>query len=296
MSKKKDKGLCLSDRPPLTAVKVVMLALSYILLFFYVFVILWPLAQILFTSFNGNHGSYIQIGVSFTFSTKHFQYLFGETYFLNWVLNTILIALATATLTLLFVSFTGYAYSRYRFKGRKASLTAVMLIQTIPSFAGIAAFYTLHSIIASIAPWFSRQMFLILIYAGGGIAGNTFILKDYIDSISTELDDAARIDGCGNLQVYRLIIMPIVRPMLAVITLWSFIGPFLDFMLPSILLNDPKAYTLATGLHTLINDVRNMHQPVFAAGGLLTAVPITILFIALQKQLVSGLASGAVKG
>ncbi len=296
MSKKKDKGLCLSDRPPLTAVKVVMLALSYILLFFYVFVILWPLAQILFTSFNGNHGSYIQIGVSFTFSTKHFQYLFGETYFLNWVLNTILIALATATLTLLFVSFTGYAYSRYRFKGRKASLTAVMLIQTIPSFAGIAAFYTLHSIIASIAPWFSRQMFLILIYAGGGIAGNTFILKDYIDSISTELDDAARIDGCGNLQVYRLIIMPIVRPMLAVITLWSFIGPFLDFMLPSILLNDPKAYTLATGLHTLINDVRNMHQPVFAAGGLLTAVPIIILFIALQKQLVSGLASGAVKG
>jgi len=296
MSKKKDKGLYLSDRPPLTAVKVVMLALSYILLFFYVFVILWPLAQILFTSFNGNHGSYIQIGVSFTFSTKHFQYLFGETYFLNWVLNTILIALATATLTLLFVSFTGYAYSRYRFKGRKASLMAIMLIQTIPSFAGIAAFYTLHSIIASIAPWFSRQMFLILIYAGGGIAGNTFILKGYIDSISTELDDAARIDGCGNLQVYRLIIMPIVRPMLAVIALWSFIGPFLDFMLPSILLNDPKAYTLATGLHTLINDVRNMHQPVFAAGGLLTAVPIIILFIALQKQLVSGLASGAVKG
>ena len=74
------------------------------------------------------------------------------------------------------------------------------------------------------------------------------------------------------------------------------IGPFLDYLLPSILLNDPKAYTLATGLHTLVNDVRNMHQPVFAAGGLLTAVPIILLFIALQKQLVSGLASGAVKG
>ncbi|HPX93572.1 MAG TPA: sugar ABC transporter permease [Bacillota bacterium] len=296
MSGTKEKRLYLSDRPPLTAVKVVMLAISYVLLFFYVFVILWPLSQILFASFNGNHGSYLQIGVSFSFSLKHFEYLFGETYFLNWVVNTILIALATALLTLFFVSFTGYAYSRYRFKGRKASLMAIMLIQTIPSFAGIAAFYTLHSIIVSIAPWFSRQMFLILIYAGGGIAGNTFILKGYIDSISRELDDAARIDGCGNLQVYRLIIMPIVRPMLAVIALWSFIGPFLDFMLPSILLNDPKSYTLATGLHTLINDVRNMHQPVFAAGGLLTAVPIIVLFIALQKQLVSGLASGAVKG
>lgn len=296
MSRNQDKKLYLSDRPPLTAVKVTMLAVSYCLLFFYVFIVLWPLAQILFTSFNGNHGSYIQIGTSFTFSLKHFDYLFQETYFLNWVVNTILIALATALLTLLFVSLTGYAYSRYRFKGRKASLMAIMLIQTIPSFAGIAAFYTLHSILASIAPWFSRQMFLVLIYAGGGIAGNTFILKGYIDSISSELDDAARIDGCGNLQVYRLIIMPIVRPMLSVIALWSFIGPFLDYLLPSILLNDPKAYTLATGLHTLVNDVRNMHQPVFAAGGLLTAVPIILLFIALQKQLVSGLASGAVKG
>ena len=296
MSRNQDKKLYLSDRPPLTAVKVTMLAVSYCLLFFYVFIVLWPLAQILFTSFNGNHGSYIQIGTSFTFSLKHFDYLFQETYFLNWVVNTILIALATALLTLLFVSLTGYAYSRYRFKGRKASLMAIMLIQTIPTFAGIAAFYTLHSIVAAIAPWFSRQMFLILIYAGGGIAGNTFILKGYIDSISTELDDAARIDGWGNLQVYRLIIMPIVRPMLSVIALWSFIGPFLDYLLPSILLNDPKAYTLATGLHTLVNDVRNMHQPVFAAGGLLTAVPIILLFIALQKQLVSGLASGAVKG
>lgn len=296
MRRKKDKNLYLSDRPPLTPVKAALLGVSYILLFLYVFIVLWPLAQILFASFNGNHGSYIQIGVAFDFSVKHFSYLFEKTYFLNWVVNTIWIAVATALLTLLFVSFTGYAYSRYRFKGRKASLMAIMLIQTIPSFAGIAAFYTLHSIIASIAPWFSRQLFLILIYAGGGIAGNTFILKGYIDSISTELDDAARIDGCGNFQVYRLIIMPIVRPMLAVIALWSFIGPFLDFMLPSILLNDPRSYTLATGLHTLINDVRNMHQPVFAAGGLLTAVPIIILFIGLQKQLVSGLASGAVKG
>ncbi len=296
MIKKKSKGLYLSDRQPLTVAKVVLLAISYLLLFFYAFVILWPLAQILISSFNGNQTSYIQIGGEYAFSFKHFQYLFAETYFFNWVLNTILIALATALLTLLIVSFTGYAYSRYRFKGRKASLMTIMLIQTIPAFAGITAFYTLHSIVAAVIPGFTRQLFLILIYSGGGIAGNTFILKGYIDGISSELDDAARIDGCSNFQVYRLIIMPIVRPMLAIIALWSFIGPFLDYMMPSILLSDPKSYTLATGLYTLISDQYNMHQPVFAAGGLLTALPIVILFIALQNQLVSGLASGAVKG
>lgn len=176
------------------------------------------------------------------------------------------------------------------------SLLGIMLIQTIPTFAGITAYYAIHSIISGVFPFFSRRLMLILIYAAGGIASNTFILKGYIDSVSTELDDAARIDGCSNMEVYRLIIMPIARPMLAIIALWSFIGPFMDYMLPSILLTNPQNYTLATGLFTLIKDVRTMNQPAFAAGGLLTAIPIIILFMSLQKELVSGLSAGSVKG
>ena len=164
------------------------------------------------------------------------------------------------------------------------------------AFAGITAYFTLHSIISAVVPVFSRQMMLIMIYSGGGIAGNTFILKGYIDSISTELDDAARIDGCSSMQVYRLIIMPIARPMLAIIALWSFIGPFMDYLLPRVLLTNPSSYTLAAGLFTLMSDFRTMNQPAFAAGGLLTALPIVALFIVLQKQLVSGLSQGSVKG
>lgn len=98
------------------------------------------------------------------------------------------------------------------------------------------------------------------------------------------------------MQIYRLIIMPIARPMLAIIALWSFIGPFMDYLLPKVLLTNPKSYTLAAGLFTLIQDQRTMRQPVFAAGGLLTAIPIVLLFAVLQKELVSGLASGSVKG
>ena len=137
---------------------------------------------------------------------------------------------------------------------------------------------------------------LILIYSGGAIATNTFILKGYLDSISPELDEAARIDGCSNFQVYKLIIMPLARPMLAIIALQCFIGPFLDYMMPKILLTNPMDYTLATGLFTLINDMRNMNQPAFAAGGFLSAVPVMLLFLMLQDELVSGLSSGAVKG
>lgn len=293
--KKKDK-LYLSDKPPLTLFGKINLGFIYIVLITWSIAIIWPLYQMIVSAFNDKQGKYLILNNKFKFSLRHFKYLFEDTLYLTWVKNTLFISTATALITLTIVSLTGYAYSRYRFKGRKASLMAIMLIQTIPSFAGITAFFTMHSIVSSIIPAFSRQLMLILIYAGGGIASNTFILKGYIDSISTELDDAAKIDGCSNIQIYRLIIMPIARPMLAIIALWSFIGPFMDYLLPKVLLTSPKSYTLAAGLFTLINDFRTINQPAFAAGGLLTAVPIVILFIALRKQLISGLSKGSVKG
>ena len=297
--RKKD-DLYLSDKQPLSISGKILLTITYIILISWAVAIIWPLFQMVLSAFNGKQEQYLMLNDQFVFSLKHFEYLFKNTLFLKWAENTILIALATAILTLILtliiVSFTGYAYSRYRFKGKKASLMAMMLIQAIPTFAGITAYFTMYSVISSINPAFTRQMMLVLIYAGGGIANNTFILKGYIDSISTELDDAAKIDGCSNLQVYRLIIMPIARPMLALIALWSFIGPFMDYLLPKVLLTSPESYTLAAGLFTLINDVRTLNQPAFAAGGLLTAIPIVILFIVLQKQLVSGLSQGSVKG
>jgi arabinogalactan oligomer/maltooligosaccharide transport system permease protein len=293
---KRRKKLYLSDKQPLTIVGYISLAISYMLLISWSIAILWPLYQMLVSAFNGFQVDYLILNRDFEFSLRHFDYLFNETLYLRWVMNTIFIAAATSVLVLIFVSFTGFAYSRYRFKGRKASLMAIMLIQTIPAFAGITAYFTMHSILSSIIPAFSRQMMLVLIYSGGGIAGNTFILKGYLDSISTELDDAAKIDGCSSMKVYRLIIMPIARPMLAIIMLWSFIGPFMDYLLPRVLLTSPESYTLAAGLFTLINDFRTLNQPAFAAGGLLTAVPIVMMFAILQKQLVSGLAKGSVKG
>ena len=294
--KKKNKDLYLSDLQPLTAAGKVALTISYLILFIWAAIILVPLVIMVVSSFNGNQGQYISMTGDFVFSVNNFKYLFEKTQFLRWVVNTLKIATATTILTLIFVSFTGYAYSRFRFKGKKASLITIMLVQIIPAFAGITAYYAIHTIISGVVPVFSRPMMLILIYSGGAIAGNTFILKGYLDSISQELDEAARIDGCSNFEVYRLIIMPLARPMLAIIALQCFIGPFLDYMMPKILLTNPADYTLATGLFTLISDVRNMNQPAFAAGGFLSAIPVMLLFLFLQDELVGGLSSGAVKG
>lgn len=294
---KKKSNLYLSDKPPLNFAGKVGLGISYTILSLWSLLIIVPLLIMVISSFNGNQHQNIIIDFKeFAFSFKQFKILFTQTDFLRWVVNTIFIAIATAVLTLLVVSYTGYVYSRFRFKGKRVSLMAIMLIQVIPAFAGIVAYYTMHQIIVSIFPFFTREMMLVLIYAIGGVAGNTFILKGYIDSISTELDEAARMEGCSNMQVYSLIIFPIARPMLAIIALWSFIGPFMDYLLPAIMLTNPKNYTLAAGLFSLISDERTKLEPVFAAGGLLTAIPIVILFIVLQKQLVSGLTSGSVKG
>lgn len=294
---KKKSNLYLSDKPPLNFAGKVGLGISYAILSLWALLIIVPLLIMVVSSFNGNQQQNIIIDFKeFAFSFKQFKILFTQTDFLRWVVNTIFIAIATAVLTLLIVSYTGYVYSRFRFKGKRVSLMAIMLIQVIPAFTGIVAYYTMHQIIVSIFPFFTREMMLVLIYSIGGVAGNTFILKGYIDSISTELDEAARMEGCSNMQVYSLIIFPIARPMLAIIALWSFIGPFMDYLLPAIMLTNPKNYTLAAGLFSLISDERTKLEPVFAAGGLLTAIPIVILFIVLQKQLVSGLTSGSVKG
>lgn len=294
--KSNKNDLYLSDLQPLSTFGKVMMAITYVILFLWAAVILVPLAIMVISSFNGNQGAYISLTSDFVFSLKNFKLLFEQTHFLRWVANTLKISVATTLLTVIIISFTGYVYSRFRFKGKKLSLISIMLIQVIPTFAGITAYYTIHSIVSGIIPGFSRSIMLILIYSAGAIAVNTIILKGYLDSISFELDEAARIDGCSNMQVYRLIIMPLARPMLAIIALQCFIGPFLDFMMPKILLTNVRDYTLATGLFTLINDVRNMNQPAFAAGGFLSAIPIMILFLFLQDEFVSGLSSGAVKG
>ena len=125
---------------------------------------------------------------------------------------------------------------------------------------------------------------------------NTYLMKGYFDTVPYDLDESAKIDGAGHLKRFWDIVLPLVRPMIAVQALWAFMGPFGDYILARFLLRTQESYTVAVGLQTMISDPTNQQVSLFAAGAILIAVPISILFFALQKNFVSGLTSGGTKG
>ncbi|KKW61763.1 sugar ABC transporter permease [Mycoplasma capricolum] len=300
--------LYLSDKPPLSTSGKIGLAFTYIVLIFWVLIIIMPIFQLILQSFNfwssnastavggEDWGNNARFNFSqFSFSFANFVYLFEKTEYKNWLINSIVIAILTMIFMVIITAFIGYAFSRFRFKGKRIGLMSVMLIQMIPTISSFVAFYVLYQILDN-KFGFPPLAMLLLIYVGGGIPGNVFVLKGYMDNISTDIDDAARIDGCGNWTTFIKIITPLSKPMLSVIALWSFIGPFGDILLPRLLSGDSTQYTMATGLQTLIQDPKNTSQGAFAAGSLIIALPISILFMSLQKNITGGLSAAGVKG
>jgi len=133
-------------------------------------------------------------------------------------------------------------------------------------------------------------------YVGGGIPMNAWLMKGYFDTVPISLDESAKLDGAGHFRRFWQIVLPLVRPMIAVQALWAFMGPFGDYILSKFLLRDEVNYTVAVGLQTFISDQKNQKIAFFAAGAILIAVPICILFFFLQKNFVSGLTAGGDKG
>lgn len=255
-------------------------------------IILYPIAITVLSAFKAGNTTAFTLDFGGEFSLASFQRLFADTDYLRWYGNTLLIALLTMSFQVVIVTLAGYAYSRYRFKGRKNSLTFFLLIQMVPTMAALTAFFVLALLLGALdQPWF-----LTVIYIGGGIPMNTWLMKGYFDTIPRDLDESARMDGAGHLRIFWQIVAPLAKPMIAVQALWAFMGPFGDFMLAKFLLRSPENMTLAVGLQTFISNPRDQEVTLFAAGAILIALPICILFFLLQKNFVSGLTSGGTKG
>ncbi|MEU5861437.1 MULTISPECIES: sugar ABC transporter permease [unclassified Nonomuraea] len=222
------------------------------------------------------------------------SYPFGR-----WFFNSVFIALASSFASLLLSMLAAYAFSRMRFAGRRVGLLALLLIQMFPQFLAIVTIFMIFTRVTELYPAFGFNTVwgLLLLYLGGALGVNTWLMKGFLDTVPKELDEAATVDGATHAQIFWRVIMPLVTPILAVTALLAFIGVMSEFLMANVFLRDPESKTLAVGMYGMIaGDHRNANFGMFAAATLLTAVPTVSVFLWLQKYIVSGLTAGAVKG
>jgi arabinogalactan oligomer/maltooligosaccharide transport system permease protein len=233
-------------------------------------------------------------------SLHNFWILFHDpsTHYLRWYANTMIIAAVTAIFTVLVGALAAYAFSRFRFKGRRMGLMSLLLIQMFPQLLLIVAIYLIVLHTGKVFGFLALNTLtgLIIVYLGGAMGVNTWLLKGFFDTIPAELDESARVDGATPAQVFWGVVLPLAAPVLAVIALFSFIGVINEFVIASVLLQNNEKFTLALGLRSFIDQQYSEHWGPFAAGVLLAAPPVVLLFLFLQRFIVSGLTGGAVKG
>jgi arabinogalactan oligomer/maltooligosaccharide transport system permease protein len=230
----------------------------------------------------------------------NFGVLFHDksTHYLRWYANTIALASAVAVITVMVAACAAYAFSRFRFRGRRLGMLALLLVQMFPQLLAVVAIYLIILQSGKVFGLLGLNTLtaLGLVYLGGAMGVNVWLMKGFLDSIPKELDESARVDGATAAQVFWGVVLPLAAPVLAVIALFSFIATINEFVIASVLLQNSDKFTLAVGLRSFIDQQYSEHWGPFAAGVLLTAPPVVILFLFLQRFIVSGLTGGAVKG
>ena len=256
---------------------------------------LFPLAGILLESFKTEARMQTDYLFPKRFGVDHYVRLFTETDFLRWFTNTSLIGIATAVLQTALVLAMSYALSRLRFRGRRGLMNLMLILGMFPGFLAMILVYKVLSdlgLTENMAP-----LGLIIVYAASSAMGY-YVSKGFFDTIPTSLDEAARVDGATRLQVFYKVIMPLSKPIVIYTVLMGFMAPFGDFMLASYLIHEnSEGMTVAVGMYKWLSKSNvNTYYTVFCAAGVIVALPVTAVFLLLQRYYVEGITGGAVKG
>jgi arabinogalactan oligomer/maltooligosaccharide transport system permease protein len=235
-----------------------------------------------------------------TFSTNNFHTLFTDEArpFWTWYRNSTVIALIGAVGQVFIGACAAYAFSRMRFAGRRPGLLALLLLQMFPALLTFVALYLMFAKIGDIIPQLGLDTILglSLVYLGGAMGGNVWLLKGYFDTVPRELDEAAKVDGASHARIFFTMILRLALPILVTVFMVAFIGLFSEFMLASIFLRDVDNQTLAVGLWSMTKgNEKNRLFGQFAAGSLLCSIPIVLIYLVAQKQIIGGLTQGSVK-
>ena len=266
---------------------------TYFLLIFMSVVFLFPCLWLILASLSKSGSLYDFKGFfPKAFSLDTFISLFTDDVnglypYKKWFFNTLYVASGSCILGTILVILTGYVMSRFRFKGRDALKKTTLVLGMFPGFMGLTAVYIIMTQLNLV----NKLTALIFFYASTAPAAY-MVQKGYFDSIPNNIYEAARLDGCTQLQVFTRITLPLSKPMIVYTVLTQFAWPWSDVLLPKLLLKDRNLWTVAVGLFSL----PETHFARFAAGSVFIAVPIVILYFCLVKYLVNGLIAGSVKG
>ncbi|CDR30804.1 Maltose transport system permease protein malG [Acholeplasma oculi] len=233
-----------------------------------------------------------------------FDYLFNspDSKFGLWYMNTLIIAIINMLIGTVIITGASYVFARYSFKGKKAGLLTILVLQAFPSFMGLIAMYVLFWKFGLLG----QPLYLTILYIGGAIPGNLWLIKGFLSQIPKDLDESAMIDGASKLQIFTYIILPLAVPILTFVAVSMFMAPWMDYMLPGYLLNVPapgvpldkvqEQWTLAVGIFSFINGQYDLNYPAFAAAALIVGMPIAIIYMIFQRYLIEGIMAGATKG
>ena len=261
---------------------------------------LFPLYLVVLSSLNTGGSLQLTSFLPRQVSLENFKLLFHDPRipYLTWVKNSLVIASTVALSSVFIGAASAFAFSRLRFKGKKFGIQLLLLVQMFPAVLALSAVYVIMERVFKFAPsiGLGSQAGLILVYLGGSMGVNIWLLKGFVDSIPAELDEAAKIDGASAPQTYWLIFIPLATPVLAVVCLLSFIGTFNEFIMARLFLIEMDTRTVAVGLQQFVGGQYSTNWGPFAAGSILASIPIVIIFLSLQKYIVNGLTAGSVKG
>ena len=275
-----------------SAGNIILDILTYTLLIIIALIVILPVVWIVLSSFQVGTTLYSSTFIPDRLTFEHYVNLFTKTDYPIWYKNTLKIAFFNMVIGVLVTTVTAYTFSRYRFKGRKNVMIGMLVLQMFPSFLSMTAIVVIITKLNLMdTPWG-----LILVYAAGQIPYNAWLIKGYFDGIPKSLDEAARIDGAGHLTIFWKVIMPLAKPILVLVALTNFTGPWFDFIFPKLILRSKETKTLAIGIFEWVQGRADNNFTLFAAGSILIAIPIVILFGILQKHIVEGLSAGATKG
>jgi arabinogalactan oligomer/maltooligosaccharide transport system permease protein len=267
------------------------LTFSYLALIIIAVICIYPALWVLLSSLRPGTSLFSETLIPANITFGHFATLFEKYPFGQWYYNTIKISLISTLFGTLLTLITGYIFSIFRFTGRKKIMNTLLILGLFPGFMSMIAIYILLSQMNLL----NTHIAIILVYVAGAPLFFLFA-KSYFDTMPKSVIEAARIDGAGHLLIFMRIILPMSKPLIVFTSLMTFNGAFTDFIFAKLVLRSPEQKTLAVGLFDMIGDKVASQFTVFAAGCVMIALPVTLLFMFMQRYLIEGLTAGADKG